>query len=304
MKKPIVVSVIMAFIMLLMGGSFALAQPQEPANEGKPTFYRLTPGIYVNGWPRFTVSYPKDWVERPLAIGTSFKAGAPGPARSPWIEVVVVPWPLPIDKFTETHVQVLRQIGAQDVTVVSDKPSQLRDGTPAREIELSMVLNGIPLNYLTLALKKGDSLIHVDMGRSNEKIGEDLEAIIYSLEFQPGKDEPVKVPSDIQEFLDKWCNDNVSHDVAKVMTHCSDRYLNSGDKKGAVEQFHRKFIGFLTSLKVSITELVPAGDKAYVAGFRVVNGEKWPLGVGGTSNSIIKENGEWKWYGNQRDVSP
>jgi hypothetical protein len=53
MKKPIVVSVIMA-LMLLVWGLFALAHAQDPAKEEKPTFYRLTPGVYVNGWPRFS----------------------------------------------------------------------------------------------------------------------------------------------------------------------------------------------------------------------------------------------------------
>ena len=52
-------------------------------------------------------------------------------------------------------------------------------------------------------------------------IEEDLKAIAYSLEFQPGKDEPVKVPPDVQEFLDKNDSDLVSHDLAKVMTHYS-----------------------------------------------------------------------------------
>jgi hypothetical protein len=299
MKKLIIMLEIVA-VTLLAWGFFASAQPQDPAKEEKPTFYRLTPGVYVNGWPRFTITYPKDWVEGPLVFGAVFAAAAPGPVRSPRFGVVVVPWPLPLDKFADGHVQVLRSMGAQDVTLVSDKPSQLRDGTPAREIELSMVRNGIPYNYLTLALKKGDLLIHVDMGRSNEKIGEDLKAIMYSLEFQPGKDEPVKVPPDVQEFLDKWCSDFVSHDVAKVMTHYSDRFLNSGTRKGEIERFWRQYVGSITSQKVSITELAPAGYRAYLTGFVIFNFGTYPI----TETSIIKENGEWKWYGNQRNVSP
>jgi hypothetical protein len=62
MKKLIVVSMIMVLI-LLMGSSFSPAHAQDIAKEEKPTFYRLTPGVYVNGWPRFTVTYPKNWVE-------------------------------------------------------------------------------------------------------------------------------------------------------------------------------------------------------------------------------------------------
>jgi hypothetical protein len=45
---------------------------------------------------------------------------------------------------------------------------------------------------------------------------------------------------------------------------------------------------------------VPAGDKVHPTGFGVTN-----LGKGMLSEtSIIKENGEWKWYGNQRDPKP
>jgi ketosteroid isomerase-like protein len=40
------------------------------------------------------------------------------------------------------------------------------------------------------------------------------------------------VPADIQEFLDSWRNAVVSHDVAKVMSHYSSGYVNSGVKKG------------------------------------------------------------------------
>ena len=47
-------------------------------------------------------------------------------------------------------------------------------------------------------------------------------------------------------------------------------------------------------------DLVPAGDKVYLAGFVIVNGAKWVL----QEASIIKESGEWKWYGNQRDPAP
>jgi len=92
----------------------------------------------------------------------------------------------------------------------------------------------------------------------------------------------------------------VSHDLAKVMTHYSDRYLNSGEKKGEVERFWRWMIGSVTSINGTVTDFVPAGDKAYLAGFVTGN-----FGIGTTrETSIIKENGEWKWYGNQREVVP
>ena len=126
MKKLIVVSMIMA-LMLLAWGFFAPTQSQDPANEEKPTFYRLTPGVYVNSWPRFTVSYPKDWVEEHFRVdgGEVFRAAAPGPIPSLSLGVVVTPYPVPLDKFADLNLKVFSAL-ATDVTVVRDKPSQLR----------------------------------------------------------------------------------------------------------------------------------------------------------------------------------
>jgi hypothetical protein len=58
-------------------------------------------------------------------------------------------------------------------------------------------------------------------------------------------------------------------------------------------------INRITAAEVGVTELVPEGDKAYLAGFGRNN-----LGTGMVEDTIIKENGEWKWYGNQREVVP
>jgi hypothetical protein len=296
MRKLITVSMITGLI-LLMAGCLAPAQSQDPANEEKPTFYHLVPGTFVNGWPRFTVTYPKDWVEQLTRPYEAFHAGAPGYAS---FGVTVTPYPPPLDKFADLCLTFYRAI-ATDVTIVSDKPSQLRDGTPAREVEVHFVLSRVPFNTLYLATKKEDVLIHVSVGSRTGKIGEDLKAILYSLEFEPGKDEPVKVPPDVQEFFDELSNDIVSHDVAKVMSHYSDRFLLSGLRKGEKERLWRQLIGSWMSLKMgATTDFVLEGDRAYIAGFGMTNFGKVPL----TEISIIKENGEWKFYGNQRDPSP
>ena len=122
-----------------------------------------------------------------------------------------------------------------------------------------------------LATNKGDVLIHVSLVSYAGKVGDDQKAILYSLQFEPDKDKPAKVPPDVQEFLDKHSNDIVSHDLAKVMTHYSDRYLNSGEKKGEVERIWRLMIGSVTTVEVGVTEFVPEGDKAYLAGFGSTN---------------------------------
>ena len=298
MKRLIVLSVIMA-VMLLTWASVAPVHPQDSAKDDTPTFYHLVPGTYVNGWPRCTIHYPKDWIERPglTWAGQIFLVSPREPVPGPQFSLVVSPLPLPLEKFAETLVPVGRSF-LQEVTIVSDKPVQLRDGSPAREVEIRGVWNGTPVIFWSLATKKGDVAVHVDVTTMKRTTVEYLKTFSYSLEFEPGKDEPVKVPPDIREFLDKYSSDIVSHDLANVMTHYSDSYLRSGEKKGEVERSFKHFIGSLTSYVMSITDFEAEGDKVYLTGFTSINGVRWPM----SGTSIIKENGEWKWYGNQREV--
>jgi len=293
-KKLIVLSLVIA-AMPLAGGFFIPSHAQA----NTPTFYRLVPGTYVNGWPRFTISYPKGWIEHRPRFDEVFRAAAPGSSRYPALEVIVGPWPLPRNKFVDTSLPLFRALG-RDVTVVTDKPSRLRNGTSAREVEFQYVNDGTPINWLGLVTKKGDIWIHADVGSPNGKIGEDLRAIPYSIEFQPGGDERVKLPPDVQKFLDKWCTDLMSRDVTKIVAYYSDRYLESGWKKGQWVQFVRDAIGPITSVRVGITDFQAAGDRAYLAGYIYINSEKTWL----HETSLIKQNGGWRWYGNQRDAAP
>jgi hypothetical protein len=100
MKRLVVLAVIMA-VTFLTWSSVAPAHAQDSAKDDKPTFYHLVPGTYVNGWPRFTVHYPKDWVERPLTgAGCVFTVSPSGPFSSPRLFVVVVP-SIPLDRLAE-----------------------------------------------------------------------------------------------------------------------------------------------------------------------------------------------------------
>jgi hypothetical protein len=297
MKTPIVLSVTVAFI-LLAGSAFAPSFAQPPTTDDTPTFYRLIPGTYVNGWPRFTVRYPKDWVEEKPAATEVFRVASPDPAFEGRFTVTVAQNPLPLDKTADLLVGFLKNI-AKDVAVVADNPTRLRDGTPAREVELKMVMNGVPTSFSSLSAKKGDILVRASLGSQTGKIGDDLKAFVNSLQFESGKDEPVTAPPDIEGFLDQWCRTVVSHDVAKVVGHYSDRYIASGVKKGELERFFGQWIRLVTSFELRITDFVAVDGRVYLAGFLIGN-----LGKTAFANSIIKENGEWKFYGNQRDPAP
>jgi hypothetical protein len=287
MKTAIVPLVIIA-LLLFTGSAFVSSSAQDTTNDDKPTFYRLTPGVYVNGWPRFTVHYPKDWVEKSRSFSEVFRVEPPPSAPRSVLAVNVGLIPLPIDRLADNMVPWFRAF-AQDVTVVNDKPSRLKDGTPAREVETKMVMNGEPVTMLNVATKKGDLWVLTGTRSYGGKIEEYQRAMLYSLQYGTDKDKPAKVPPDVQEFLDKMDNDVVSHDLVKVMTHYSDKYLDSGGRKGERERFWRQAIDSLMSSKRVITDFVAGGDRAYLTGFETTNIGTLAI----TEISIIKEKGEW-----------
>jgi hypothetical protein len=229
-----------------------------------------------------------------------FRAGAHGATGDRLAAVVAYPPkpPQPLDKVADVAMSFFKVFG-KDMIVVTDKPSQLSSGTPAREVEIRGIMNGLPFNWLGLCVEHGDLWIEPSVSSHGGKIGEHLKAILYSLQYEPGNDEPVKLTPDVKEFFDSLSNAWISHDLAKLMSHYSDKYLNSGVRKGEMERFLRQRIGFPTSMEYRITDFIPAGGRAYLAGFSITNGMRFPL----IPTTIIKENGEWKWYGNQRDVA-
>jgi hypothetical protein len=230
----------------------------------------------------------------------SFRIGVPGEGPRPGLYIGFYTLQTPLDRYADVLTQTARRTTGSDVTLVSDKPSQLRDGTPAREVEYSVTMNGVLVYVMGLAVKRGDLQVLLSVSRRGERVGEDLKAVLYSLQFQPGKDDPIEVSPDIRQFLDTFCNDLVSHDVARVMAHYSDRYLESGQRKGEAEHIWRLMAGFLMSFQIGVADVVVEGDRVHLAGFFNSNGVKTSI----HGSSIIKENGKWKWYGNQRDPLP
>jgi hypothetical protein len=308
MKKLIALAIIMAVMVLVA----ALVHAQTPAIDLKPTFISPTPGLYVNGWPAFTVSYPKEWVEWPTLPGATFSAGGrrpdlPADYFLPSLNISYFPLPLPLEdwaKFTMAN-----WANYADVKVLSDRPSRLKDGTPAREVELEFVVkNGSTAKVFLLVTKKKDDYFYWIRVKSDKGLaGEDLKRIAYSLAFQPDREKPVQVPPDVKAFLDMHCADVVSHDVKAIMEHFSDRFLSSGMSKAYLEQGYRNDPGSpiqkgVISQEATVTVFEPRGDKAYLDGFFLAKfkGDADALKHAMLYQQIIKEHGEWRWFGNQK----
>jgi hypothetical protein len=292
MKQLIKILLIVVASLILTAYS-ASSQPQKaPSDTSFPL--KSSPGLYVNGWPSFTLSYPAHWLEQTPEARFVFNAVAPG--LTPRLTVSVFQNSMPLEMATNFFIVALRQFGG-NIEVIYDKPSKLKDSAPAQEAEIEWVNHsGTKLNTLLVAANKEDIWIMITLSDIQGRVGDDLKSIAYSLKIKPGKEELVKVPADIQEFLDKYSRDILDHDMEKVMGHFSDQFLNNSNDKKVIENFIMRNILNITSHEINITAFESQENKAYLAGFVNINMGKVPLPF----STIIKENGQWKWYGNQR----
>jgi hypothetical protein len=317
MKRPIVVSLVTA--LLLFTGSFlALTYAQDSIKDLKPTFISPIPGLYVNGWPPFTVSYPREWVELRGLPGQVYRAGGTRPDLPPGIHmpilnVAFITASLPLEDWAKVFMPMWGRINT-DIKVLSDRPTLLKDGTPAREVEVEYVpkyeatlgnITDAPrlLTYI-LVTKRDLAWIWVNLIEEKARFGEDLKKIVHSLTFLPGREEPVTVPPDVRAFLDMFYTDLASRDVTSIMAHYSDRFLNSGVQKAYMEQYivtHPEDLPRPGAIiESTVTTFEARGDRAYVDGFCKAkddpNAPKAPMSL----QQIIKEQGRWKWFGNQK----
>jgi hypothetical protein len=203
---------------------------------------------------------------------------------------------------------LLGQMGCKDVKVLYNKPSKLQDGTIAQEAEIEFVPPPGPpkVNLFELTTKKDGVWIMVHVAHDEGMVGENLKSVAYSLKVPRGKPEPVKVPPDVQALLDQHCRAVEASDVAKIMANYSDQFLNDGRKKAAEEQWYRyapfsPIVVGVASNEITVTVFEPHGDKAYLAGFVGYTLKAGPPGdTPFPIPQIIKEDGQWKWYGNQK----
>jgi hypothetical protein len=316
MKKLIVLLLVMTGIWA-MASSPAPARAQSPGPDLKPTFISPTPGLSVNGWPPFTVSYPKEWVEvsqmpgNVCRIGGSRSGLLPG-VRLPILSVSVQPDTLPLEDWAKILMPVVQLIGT-DIKVLTDKPSRSKDGTPAREVEVEYIpaygstpgkaTDAPKMIFYYLLTKRDLAFIWVTVNEEKARFGEDLKKHVHSLTFLPGKEAPVTVPPDVQAFLDMYGADFGSTDIKTLMTHFSDRFLHSGMNKPSYERAFRIIRDNPPGRAVAtVTVFEPHGDRAYVDGFFLFQAKGGTTPVKGSMSfqQIINENSQWKWFGNQK----
>ena len=91
------------------------------------------------------------------------------------------------------------------------------------------------------------------------------------------------------------------------MANYSDQFSHNGMKKAILEQWFRndRFSPIqrgVTSSEATVTFFEAQGDKAYLDGFYSSKGrdDAKPLKLPMNGQQIIKENDQWKFYGNHK----
>ncbi len=76
----------------------------------------------------------------------------------------------------------------------------------------------------------------------------------------------------------------------------SDRFLHDGATKQMALKFLLGSLSYMSEAKIIITKFEPEGDKVKMD---VLLKDKYFEAPFMTGSRLIKENGNWKWYGNQ-----
>ena len=125
----------------------------------------------------------------------------------------------------------------------------------------------------------------------------DLVAASVNRERSPKKPLNVmELPTDVKAFITDYNQVRFNKDVVKMADSISDRFLHDGVTKQMALRFLSGTGSYTSEAKIIITRFEPEGDEAKID---VLLKDKYfeaPFMIG---SKLIKENGHWKWYGNQ-----
>lgn len=159
----------------------------RPAKTAEDIPYLLkaaAPGLYVNGWPAFSITYPKHWVEKKRGPVIVFTAG--DPEGFPLLNITVVPVPLPVGFSILVQTTILTSVGGKNIKSLYDEKIMLEDGTPAQETELEWIDDsGKKVNTFFLTAQTEGIWIFISLSDNKSRIGTEVKNIAYSLKIKP-----------------------------------------------------------------------------------------------------------------------
>jgi len=105
----------------------------------------------------------------------------------------------------------------------------------------------------------------------------------------------VELPTDIKAFITDFNQALFDLDRIKIADFFSDRFLTNGSTKQMFLNFLWGIISYVREAKIVLTKLESEGDIAKIEG--IIKDKYFEVPM--IANMLIKENGQWKWYGNQ-----
>ena len=140
--------------------------------------------IFQNDSPGFTVSYPDYFIEiKPNPISKAIFAAAYADSNLE-INVSKVSPKRRLEELPKKIVRPLKMI-AEEIEIISNEPTKLRDGTPAYETIIELKIVGMfKTKIMYLSVIKDEKWIRVSISSAANNLNEKLKDIIYSLEFQ------------------------------------------------------------------------------------------------------------------------
>ena len=106
----------------------------------------------------------------------------------------------------------------------------------------------------------------------------------------------VDLPLDVKAFIADYNQARYNKDMEKMSDLISDRFLHEGVTKQMAVSFLAGAKAYTSDAKIIITRFEPMGEKVEVD---VWLKDKYFESLFMKGSRLIKENGNWKWYGNQ-----
>lgn len=106
----------------------------------------------------------------------------------------------------------------------------------------------------------------------------------------------VELPPDVYASVTDYNQARLNKDMVTMANLISDRFLYDGVTKEMALKFLSEISSYTAEAKIIITKFETEGDEVKID---VLLKDKYFEAPFMTGSKLIKENGNWKWYGNQ-----
>ena len=105
-----------------------------------------------------------------------------------------------------------------------------------------------------------------------------------------------ELPTDVKVFITDFSQARFNKDVVTMADLISDRFLHDGVTKQTALNSLSESLSYTSEAKIIITRFEGEGDEAEIDVWFKDKYFEGPFMIG---SRLIKESGNWKWYGNQ-----